>query len=166
MKELYFIATFYICLISIGCSSQSKDIKIKEIKFESIFGYPKDSSCTYCLLGSGFFRAPRADNTDSLITQWIVKHPEAVIFPVSALKEKEKLVYCWVIDQADTLNTTLIKNGCYPGGTMLGFRKNSSLNEVYISKETYDKFIEQIKSAEIFAKENKLGIWAKKESFE
>jgi hypothetical protein len=31
------------------------------------------------LLGTGFFKTPRADNTDSIIKQWIVNHPDAIV---------------------------------------------------------------------------------------
>ena len=33
---------------------------------------------------------------------------------------------------------------------------------VHVDKKTYDNFIEQIKVAETFAEQNKLGIWKKK----
>ena len=166
MKQPFIIVIFFLSVVQIGCTGQTKKIKISEARFESIFAYPKDSSRVYCLLGSGFFRAPRSNNVDSIINDWLHKHPDAFLLPVSQLKDGGKMTYCWVIDNKDTLNTVLIRNGCYPGGTMVGPRKNTSMSEVYISNAEYNNFIEQIKIAEGFAKQNKLGIWIKEDPFE
>jgi hypothetical protein len=165
MKHTFLIATLFLSIVQLGCSGQSKKIKLSEVKFESIFGYPKDSTKVFCLLGSGFFRAPRSNNVDSLIYDWINKHPDAILLPISQLKD-DKMVYCWVIDNKDTLNTWLIRNGCYPGGTMVGPKEYKGISEVYISDATYKNFIEKVRTAETFAKESKLGIWIKKDPFE
>ncbi|MBI3232850.1 MAG: hypothetical protein HYZ42_02220, partial [Bacteroidetes bacterium] len=94
------------------------------------------------------------------------------------IKDKDsKMVYCWVIDNKDTLNNYLIKNGCFPGGTMMRPKTWDEMEKlerelyegtgekpdvkVYVDKKTYDVFIEQIKTAELYAKENNLGIWLK-----
>jgi hypothetical protein len=92
------------------------------------------------------------------------------------------MIYCWVIDGNDTLNNYLIKNGCFPGGTMKRYETwkemkrwekkfykkvgDKTKTEVHISSKTYKIFIEQIKSAEIYAQENKIGIWEKDENKE
>ena len=129
------------------------------------------------------FRAPASASSDSLINEWIKGHPDAVVVPVSSLEHvrikdpEPTLTYCWIIDNKDTLNNYLIKNGCFPGGTMMRPKTWEEMEKwekelyedtnekpkvkVLIDKKTYDNFIEQIKSAEIFAKENKLGIWGK-----
>lgn len=156
-----------------------KPLKISEFKFDGIFGgnlnYP---NFVYCLLGSGFFRTPSSDNADSLIKDWLKKHPDANVFSVSAINSQViKIIYCWVIDGQDTLNNFLIKNGCFPGGTMIrpktwdemDTREKELYDEsdekpnvkVFVDKETYENFIEQIKSAELYARENKLGVWSK-----
>ena len=165
MKQTFLIVTLFLGIGQLNCSGQSKIINLSEVKFESIFGYPKDSSKVFCLLGSGFFRAPSSNNVDSLIYNWIDKHPNAIVLPISKLTES-KMIYCWVIDNKDTLNTWLIRNGCYPGGTMVGPKKYNGISEVYISDATYKSFIEQVRIAETFAKESKLGIWIKQDSFE
>lgn len=87
------------------------------------------------------------------------------------------MTYCWLIDGKDTINNYLIKNGCFPGGTMMRpetYEEMSiEMKEIYkevpkpeiifhVDKNTYDTFIEQIKIAETFAEQNKLGIWKKK----
>ena len=165
MKLFFLILTLFFSSVQLSCAGQSKEIKLSEIRFESIFGYPKDKSKVFCLLGSGFFRAPSSNNIDSLIYTWINKHPNAIVLPISQLNEG-KMIYCWVIDNKDTLNTWLIRNGCYPGGTMVGPAKNKGISEVYITDAIYKNFIEQIRVAETFAKDNKLGIWSKKDPFE
>jgi len=88
-----------------------------------------------------------------------------------------KMTYCWLVDSKDTINNYLIKNGCFPGGTMMRpetyDEMSKEMKEVYkdmpkpniivhVDKKTYDNFIEQIKVAETFAEQNKLGIWKKK----
>ena len=49
---------------------------------------------------------------------------------------------------------------------MVGPAKNKGISEVYITDAIYKNFIEQIRVAETFAKDNKLGIWSKKDPFE
>lgn len=169
-----------------SCSGQEKKepLKIADFEFKSIFGMTsKEPKNTYCLLGTGFFRAPSAANSDSLIIEWIKVHPNATVVPVSSLGQVEikdpetTMTYCWVIDNKDTLNNYLIKNGCFPGGTMMRPKTWDEMEKwekelyedtdekpdvkVFIDKKTYDNFIEQIKSAELIARENKLGIWLK-----
>lgn len=177
-----------LCFLTLNsCYGQrEKDsLKISDFEFKSIFGMnAKDPKSNYCLLGSGFFRTPRSDNSDSLINAWFKTHPDAIVVPVSSfgpleMKDPEsKMVYCWIIDMQDTLNNYLIKNGCFPGGTMIRPKTWDEMEKwekelykdtyekpevkVYVDKKTYDNFIEQIKSAELYATENKLGVWLKK----
>ncbi len=99
-------------------------------------------------------------------------------FGPTEIKDPEsKMVYCWVIEGQDTLNNYLIRNGCFPGGTMVRPKTWNEMEKwekelyedtdekpnvkVFVDKKTYDGFIEQIKIAEQFARENKLGIWLK-----
>jgi hypothetical protein len=83
-----------------------------------------------------------------------------------------------IIDGKDTLNNYLVRQGCYPGGTMQrpetweemsdrekeiykDLQEKEKLNIiVHIDKKAYENFIEQIKSSEKYASDNKLGIWA------
>ena len=165
-----------VLLAIVGCSGQTKPVHLSDIQFKSIFGYiTKDSSQVYCLLGTGFFRAPSSKNSDSLIQYWLTNHPNAQVITVSTLNNpKDKLSYCWLVDKTDTINNFLIKNGCYPGGTMMRPETYAEMSDemkaiykgmekpditVHIDKMKYDNFIEQIKAAETFAETNKLGIW-------
>jgi hypothetical protein len=175
------ILVFLLTLNSCNGQDTKEFFKISDFKFQSIFGTTsKEPKSIYCLLGTGFFRTPRSDNSDSLITEWIKTHPNAKIVSVSSFETidpNSKMIYCWAIDSKDTLNNYLIKNGCFPGGTMMrpktwnemGKREKELYEDtdekpdvkVHVDKITYDTFIEQIKVAELYARENKLGIWLK-----
>ncbi|MGV8992984.1 MAG: hypothetical protein ACOH1O_02695 [Flavobacterium sp.] len=186
MKQITTLIITLCWLTFSSCNGQENKVplKITDFEFKSIFGATKkEPKNTYCLLGTGFFRAPSSANSDSLITEWIKAHPNAIVVPVSALgqvdiKDTEKTItYCWVVENKDTLNNYLIKNGCYPGGTMMRPKTWNEMEKwekelyedtdekpdvkVFVDKKTYDNFIEQIKIAELFARENKLGIWLK-----
>ncbi|MEY5048038.1 MAG: hypothetical protein RLZZ175_1397 [Bacteroidota bacterium] len=186
MKPIIIISILFILLsIKNSFGQEAKTpLKISDFKFESIFGMnTSEPQKIYCLLGSGFFRTPRSKNSDSLITDWLKGHPQAIVISISSfgpteIKDPEsKMIYCWVIDGKDTLNNFLIKNGCFPGGTMIRpktwdemDKREKELYEgtdekpdvkVYVDKKTFNNFINQIKSAELYARENKLGIWLK-----
>ncbi len=181
MKQIIFSLSLVAIMMSCTGQTISNNLSLTDFTFSSIFGTIKtDSTNAYCLLGTGFFRTPRSDNSDSLIADWINKHPKAIIIPVSSFgpsmndDNKSKITYCWLVDGNDTINNYLIRNGCFPGGTMQrpqtwsemtrkeksNYRGDDKPNiSVLIDKSSYDNFIEQIKTAEIFASENKLGIW-------
>ena len=178
MKFIKYFFSYFTLLTFFSCHRQAKRIHLSDLKFESIFGTnSKDSLQTYCLLGTGFFRAPFSKNADSLIQGWMRTHPNAEVVPVSTLDEpKSKMTYCWLIDKGDTINNYMIRNGCYPGGTMMRPQTYEEMSDkmkkvyndiekpdikVHIDKKSYDNFIEQIKIAEAFAETNKLGIWNK-----
>lgn len=161
------------------CSAQTKhgalnELKLSDFKFESIFGSTQsDTNAIYCLLGSGFFRTSHSEDADKLIENWIDNHKEAIVVPVSSFGpvitdiEDSKMVYCWVIQGADTLNTYLVRYGAYPGGTMVRphigteKEKNSKSRKegLLISENEYNDFIEKIKISELYAREHRLGIW-------
>lgn len=182
MKQLIIITSILLTFYACKGQEKKKELKLADFKFKSIFGSTSsEPKTTYCLLGTGFFRAPGSNNSDSLTANWINLHPSAIVVPVSSFGPTEiddpetKMVYCWVIDQNDTLNNYLIRKGCFPGGTMMRPETWSEMEKwekelyedtdekpdvkVYMDKKAYDTFIEQIKSAELFAQENKLGIW-------
>jgi len=184
MERISTYLILFLLLTLNSCKGQTakEPLRISDFKFKSIFGtISKEPKNTYCLLGSGFFRTPRSENSDSLIIDWLSKHRNAFVFPVSSFgpsqiqEQDSKIIYCWVIDRKDTLNNYLIKNGCFPGGTMIRPKawdemekseKQSYEDEkpdvkVFVDKKGYNIFIEQIKTAEQYARENKLGIWLK-----
>lgn len=49
----------------ISCNKPNGKLTVNDIKFQSIFGtYKKEPQKVYCLLGTGFFRAKHAENSD------------------------------------------------------------------------------------------------------
>jgi len=92
------------------------------------------------------------------------------------------MIFCLIIQDSDTLNNYLIRNGCFPGGTMIRPKTWNEMEkwekelyeeadekpnvEVLMEKEDYDKFIEQIMRAEIYASGKKLGIWEEPKNIE
>tara|TARA_B100001173_G_scaffold293712_1_gene287006 strand:+ start:482 stop:1015 length:534 start_codon:yes stop_codon:yes gene_type:complete len=172
-----------------ACNGQSKEssdtLKIKDFDFKSWFGYKKNTKTdhNHSLLGTGFFRTPRADNIDTLISTWIEEHPNAIVIPVYTFgptmtaDPNSKQTYCWVVDNSDTLNLFLVKNGAVPGGTMQRpktwkemsrkekeFYDDRPDEEVHVSDHEYDEYIEKVKIADEFARENKLGIYEDQET--
>jgi hypothetical protein len=181
LLKLLFIPTIFI----LSCEGQTNDseeiLQVNDFEFQGWFGSKKNAQTghMYSLLGTGFFRAPSANNTDSIISTWIKTHPEAIVIPVYTFGPTEtdnlnsKMTYCWLVDESDTLNIVLVKEGAVPGGTMQRpktwkemSRKEKKLydehtyEEVHVSDKEYQFFIEKLKVAEEYARKNKLGIWA------
>lgn len=174
---MIFTLTFQSCKPKQNISA----ININDLTFNSIFADSKtDSMHTYCLMGSGYFRAEKSNDLDSLINNWLSKHPYAYVIPVATHGPtlidypNSKMTYCWVIDNGDTLNNYLVRAGCFEGGTMArpktwqemsdqekGIWKDEPKMTVHVDQKTYDRFIDQIKAAEIYARQHRLGIWNK-----
>lgn len=87
-----------------------------------------------------------------------------------------KQTYCWIVDNADTLNIFLVRQGAVPGGTMQRPKTWKEMSrrekeydddrpdeEVLVSDQEYEDFIEKVKIEDEFARENKLGIYADEE---
>lgn len=185
MKQIIPIFAFIGTSI-FSCHKEVETRDLSEIEFQSILGTAQsDTNNLYCLLGTGFFRTPSSNNSDSLVQAWIKEHPQAIVYPVSLFgplttnNPESKMIYCWVIDKKDTLNNYLVKNGCFPGGTMMRpktwwemkrkerkhFRGTGFISnfQVVVEDSDYDRFIDQIISAEQHARKNKLGIWKEEE---
>jgi hypothetical protein len=189
MKEMKHISTIIsaiIILTLINCKGQTINTDIlylKDFTFNTILGFNKhDKNTMYCILGQGYLRTPRSDNSDSLVKTWLTNHPNAIVLKVSTMaipeenKPEMKMTYCLIIDGKDTLNNYLVRQGCYPGGTMqrpetweeMSDREKEIYKDikdklnviVQIDKKAYENFIEQIKTSEKYASDNKLGIWA------
>lgn len=174
------------CSILLGliscCIASYGQLTVKEFKFDSWFGYDLNSKSetVYCLLGTGFFRAPSTENTDSLISAWTNQHPDALVIPVytsgpTMTDSKEtKMIYSWVVDKSDTLNIILVRLGCIPGGTMqrpetwdemdkekrkLWHDNKKPKETVHVDSKAYNAFLDKVAKAETQARNNKLGIW-------
>jgi len=177
-KELTII--FGLILVSISSFGQWT---VKDFKFESWFGGELNSKTEtiYCLLGTGFFRAPRADNTDSLISTWTKQHPDALVIPVYTSgptmsdSKESRMIYSWVVDKSDTLNILLVRQGCIPGGTLqrpqtwdemdketrkLWHDNKKPKEQVHVDDKVYKDFLDRVAKAETEARKKKLGIWA------
>lgn len=160
----------------------SGQLTLKEFKFDSWFGYElnRKTETVYCLLGTGFFRAPRAENTDSLISAWANQHPNAFVIPVYTSgptmtdSKESKMIYSWVVDKSDTLNIILVKHGCIPGGTLqrpetwdemdkekrkLWHDNKKPKEAVHVDSNVYKDFLEKVAKAETEARKKRLGIW-------
>jgi hypothetical protein len=192
MKKIIKLITILLLTFTTSCKSQSKqtEFSIKDFEFKSIFATKKVDSLSkivhfsqvenmYCLLGQGFFKAPSSDNADELLNKWLTDHPNAKLIPISILKSQPKMTYCWVISDTENLNLFLVKNGCYPAGTMQRPKKWKEMSkkekkvfrgigkpkvQVLVDDKIYESFIEELKLAELYAKENKLGIWNEKKN--
>ena len=143
-----------------SCGHSVKPIPVKDLHFDGIFfNSVKDKHAGYCLEEAGFFRAPIAKNTDSLVQDWISRHPAAVAIPVAAISKDTTytFTFCWVLDGLDTLNNDLVRTGCVPGKTMLG-------RADWVNNKDYIRFIEQIKINDSLAQRNKRGIWNRPDS--
>ncbi len=185
MKRLFL--TVVILLALTFCKGQTKDaiepVNVSDLRFRSIFGFPHiDSTNVFVLLGNDYIGTTRSDDSDNLIKTWIQGHPDAAIIPVASLEparianRKSKLTYCWIVDKKDTLNNYLIRSGSFPEETMHRPKTWDEMTKeergmykeldkpnvtVYVDKSTYDKFLKEIRAAEMSAKKSGLGIWGK-----
>jgi hypothetical protein len=179
------------CLIILAftvCVGQTKGttepLIVSDLKFRSTLGFkPADGENVFSVLGNGFFQTSKSEESDSLIRAWIKGHPEASVIPVTSYgpakiaDRNSNMIYCWIIDKEDTLNNYLIRRGCFPGHAMSRPKTWQEMTKeergvykegkkptvaVYIDEKDYDKFLKQIKSAELFARKNDLGIWNEK----
>jgi hypothetical protein len=160
---------------------QENNLKLADFKHRSIWIYKSEKSqTTYCMTGVGFQMADPPAKTDSIIDSWISKHPNSKMLPIYSMKNKSSsIVYCWVIDSGDTLNLYLVKNGVFPEHEMHRIQTWDELSDmqktynepkkehdkkmkVLIDSISYSTFLTQLKIAQAYARQNKLGIWSTK----
>lgn len=155
------------------------------MKFNFITGYKSnDTFNTYVILGTSFMQPPASDDAPKILKGWFAKHKNAVVIPVSSFGppdnvpvKKSLFVFCWIIDNNDTLNNYLVRNGCFPGGTMYAYDEWEKMNAnmrkdipkpkitVYVSSKSYEAYKMQIVANEIYAHDHKLGVWSDKEYY-
>lgn len=176
---------FFFLVYSCKSNKIESEYPITEFHFDSIFGFKSSDSLNrvvnfsqldkmYSLLGQGFFKTPKSDHTNELIQDWLSEHPDAKLIPVAILKSKPNIIYCWIQDGDENLNIFLVENGCFPGGTMQRIKLWNEMDKVekknfrgtekpkirvLVDDSIYDSFIEKIKVAELYARENEIGIW-------
>lgn len=111
-----------ILLVALCGTALAQDsFPLNELKFMKFFGQRADDKTTYCLLGNGFFRTISSNEEDTIIRDWIGKHPNARAVPVSIIGESSRMpiTYIWAVDGSDNLNLQLIKQGAFPASVML-----------------------------------------------
>ncbi len=161
---------------------QKNNLKLSDFKHRSIWIYKSEKSqTTYCMTGVGFQMADPPARTDSTIDKWILKHPNSKMLPIYSKRTDKagNIVYCWVIDGGDTLNLYLVKNGIFPEHEMHRIQTWDELSDIQKTynepKKEYDKkvkvlidsisystFLTQLKIAQSYARQNKIGIWSTK----
>jgi hypothetical protein len=176
MKKVLF--SLFFGAIMTGCFGQqvSKNLSLSDFTFKSYLGiYKTDSSNIYSLLGDFLFPY-HSDNSDSLIEDWIVKHPKAIVIPIciSSAENNIKITQCWLVDCTDTINNYLVRNGCFSAEKMRRpqtwkelTRKEKSFYKridkpeitILIDPKSYANYMEQINIAEKLAIDELLGIW-------
>ena len=178
MRKLFYVIVIIVCL-PLTTSAQldpAPKVALKDLKFTSVFAYnKKDTLHSICLLGTGFFNAKHSPNANQVINEWLAGHPRAQVIPVTTYKSFTPKhpgayqSYCWIVDGRDTLNTYLVRHGCFAGSTMQRPHVHNEMTalekEMYgdiamhVGKPAYKNFILQVRSAEAQARRNRLGIW-------
>jgi hypothetical protein len=176
---LSWVALLTPLVICAGAPTQKQDqpterkLKARDIRWEEHFGELKAEPDTiYCLMGSGFFRAPTSSNFDTLVKRWLSQHPDAGVTPVSTVgplmvsRPKSQMTWAWVVDGEANLNEYLVRQGACSGDTMqTGFSSSASTtgdvhqSGLLVAAEIYKRFQQRIAEAEKQAKRQKLGIW-------
>ncbi len=182
---LFSIALIYFKAL---CAQTPKPhtIKLQDLNFSFITATKKiTDGSTYSLLGTSFMQPPASDNAKTMLSQWFGKHPNADVIPVCSFRPpdgvkdaaKQLFIFCWIIDNKDTLNNYLVKNGCFPGGTMYAYdewkKMNASMQkgmpvpiiEVYVKKKDYETYQKQIVANEMYAHDHRIGLWSEKEYY-
>jgi len=163
-------------LVSTTCFAETS-FDVKELHFKSIFAQRNGENTVYCLLGNGFFVAPRSNNVDQQISKWLAAHPDAHVIVVDTTPTGGKLGtinYVWIESGGENLNVALVRNGGFRGGVMAdpveyisALRAASDVASTIkaspqrlVTKEEYEVFRQQIVDAEQMAKNEKKGIWS------
>ena len=187
--------------VSTMCSAQNSYLKAAQLEWVGIFGTrslekvndststwheqfgvaPSNGDTIFCLLGKGFFRAERSDSIDHLISGWIKSHPYALVLPIAISgpvmidEPRSRQVYCWLVDGEENLNLAIVRQGGYPGATMVRPETWEELQQwekdlfpdeekgngatVLVEDGAYGIFIERVKEAEAEAQRERIGIW-------
>lgn len=175
---------------TLGAPPHRATFPASDLQFDGIFAQRADDTLTvYCLLGSGFLRAPSSGAEDSLIPSWLLDHPHARVTPVTVMCTPGwgQIVFAWVDDGDENLNVALVRTGTCPAGVMLdavdatasarespewkaierGYMEEggpastakTSLCRL-VTVAQYEAFILRVASAELKARDEELGIWS------
>ena len=137
---------FAFSLTSLYCRAQTKDLTLNEVKFESVNGTVKNKSAKYSLVFTSRIKRLWPAYTDSLITDWLARHPKAVVVPIMDIGGfTETKLFCLLIDQRDTINNYLVRNGCFSVSEMYGGNIMSTGPGFHITPQEYKTYVAQIK---------------------
>jgi hypothetical protein len=105
---------------------------VSEMTVVGIYASKPGDTTVYCLLGDSACLVPKdAGTADQFIAQWLQSHPSASVIPVSSATQTMPTstkpgsparlheVYIWITDGDDVLNVALVREGYYPGKTMI-----------------------------------------------
>ena len=76
-----------LLVIFCGASFAQDAFPLNELKFQKFFGQRIEDKATYCLLENGYFRTISSSEEDTVIPEWVTKHPNAKAVPVSIIGE-------------------------------------------------------------------------------
>ena len=155
--------------------------------FNNVFCSRSGDRTSYSIVGTGAFRAPRAENLQNFIVLWLNRHPHAMTKAVEESKlgpklgkklgpKLGKMDYIWIDGGGDSLNVDLVRNGIVPGGMMAdGVEYLKSIQGVahldpddpdfpkrMIDDAAYQEFMKKIAAAEAAARADKIGLWSEK----
>lgn len=146
-------------------------LPLSEFAFNGVFGVNKNDSTTMYWIAYGWRYGGYKE--DSFISDWVNRHPKANVCTILSMNEHStvhsQIRLCWIMDKYDTLNTYLAKNGSIAGGLMIydtsdAFFKPGRHDDydvkILIDDKTYNRYTEQLKNAEQYARDHKYGIWA------
>lgn len=187
MKQIIIIIVLTSLIIACKNDTSPVALPTKAISSLSFNGHlasdPNEPSHKYSLIGRGFMQPESFYNTDSLIYSWLKAHPNAIakiICTISAgdttnAASMQKMSYIWVEEGDSSLNEELVKQGCFRRNMMFrpkswkemtkaeqaGYANSLKPNTtVYVDSMTYNSFLNEIESAELNARTNKLGLWS------
>jgi hypothetical protein len=170
-------------LLSAACFAEPA-FEAKQLHFKSGFGSRGGDPIVYCILGTGFFRAPRTDDFDQLVTAWLSSHPDAQVTLVDTAPAmgrpgskmgRSSLQYIWIEDGDEKLNVFLVREGAVTGGVMedlasffnslkVTLPAGEELPTRLVTDEKYAAFLNQVAEAEELARQDKRGLWSDKYS--
>jgi hypothetical protein len=189
MKKTFYLLSILLVICLTGSAQTYKELKqARDYFFLSKYGYLKSQPkgpMTFCLLGNGYTTAKQSPQADSMIKDWIMRHPNATVVHVTATSppdfqstDLKTAVFTWVVDKSDTLNLYLLRQGCFtaesmrlpkPWEKMTEAEKQlfkqrhpeaeKPKTEILLDAPSIQIFMQRIVYAEAYAKKKKLGIW-------
>lgn len=107
---------------------------VSEYRFEhGILASKANDPSAYVLLGSGFLRPLTFGDPKMFVSEWLKRHPKAVVTPISRMVSTNtvshqigQIVYIWIEDGSDSLNVDLVRAGVFAGGTMFDMVDNQN----------------------------------------